>query len=154
MPVLSTSRLSATASTSHIYFIEAVGLGLIKIGYANDVSERMRKLRPGCPAPLKLLGRLPGGIREERDLHRQLAKQRAHGEWFRRCPEIDALLQGADKTEIQAAKAAPRKIEDTRTAEQVAADIERMERERNLLLAAGYYQRRGLPVPDEIAARL
>jgi hypothetical protein len=52
-------------TTDLVYFIEAVGLDVIKVGYARDISERMRKLGPGCPAPLRLLGTMPGGLKTE-----------------------------------------------------------------------------------------
>jgi hypothetical protein len=106
-----------------IYFIEAVGLNVVKIGFAKDIAERMRKLRVGCPAPLRLLGTLPGGIREERDLHCTLAKHQAHGEWFRRCPELDAILATIEPSDIAPAKAGHRPFDDPRTAAEIAARL-------------------------------
>lgn len=117
---------NSAPSGTRVYFIEAVGLNLVKIGYARNVAERMRKLRPGCPAPLRFLGTLPGGIREERDLHVTLHKAHAHGEWFRRCPELDAILATIDATNVKPAKAGHRPTHDPRTAEEVAAQMARL----------------------------
>lgn len=82
---------------SKVYFIEAVGLDLVKIGYAADVPERLRKLAPGCPAPLRLLGTVPGGLQIERHYHERLAGHRTRGEWFRKCDALDAIVAGIDK---------------------------------------------------------
>lgn len=77
---------------SSIYFVEAVGLNLIKIGYAMDPWQRFNVLLSAAPVPLKMLAMKPGGPVEETRLHQQFAAQRSHGEWFRRCPELDALI--------------------------------------------------------------
>ena len=77
---------------STIYFVEAVGLDLIKIGYAMDPWKRFHILLSAAPVPLKMLAMKPGGPVEESRLHQQFAAQRSHGEWFRRCPEFDALI--------------------------------------------------------------
>lgn len=83
--------------TRYVYFIEALGLDLIKIGVANCVRSRMASLVPMSPAPLKLLCKTPtdriGSL--EKELHARFAEHRAHGEWFRAAPPvveyIDAL---------------------------------------------------------------
>lgn len=90
------ARKTDLETTCRIYFVEAVGFDLIKIGYARDIRERMRKLRPGCPAPLKLLGTEPGGAAEERAYHVLFIKHQVYGEWFRRCPEIDFVVARLD----------------------------------------------------------
>lgn len=76
-----------------VYFIEAVGLDLIKIGYASDVGRRFRALQAGSAAPLKLLGTMRGGPQAECALHDKLAEHRSHGEWFRKCALIEDLIQ-------------------------------------------------------------
>lgn len=77
-----------------VYFIEAVGLGLIKIGVANSVRARMAQLEKMSPAPLKELCRLEtdrlGSL--EKELHRRFAEYRSHGEWFRAEPPILAFI--------------------------------------------------------------
>jgi hypothetical protein len=68
-----------------IYFVEADGSGLIKIGYTDDNHDprsRLKQLETGCPFPLKLLGCVRGDRRKEGTLHRQFASYRSHLEWF------------------------------------------------------------------------
>lgn len=54
--------------TSRIYFIEAVGTGLIKIGYALNVDTRLRTLATSSAVPLQLLGTIEGGPTKEAEL--------------------------------------------------------------------------------------
>lgn len=69
---------------TNIYFIEAVGAGLCKIGKANDVEKRLLALRTGSPHKLKLKAVLPDvDASEERRLHREFSADRAQGEWFK-----------------------------------------------------------------------
>jgi hypothetical protein len=98
-----------------VYFIEAVGLDLIKICYARDIRKRMRRLSTGCPAPLRLLGTFPGGLEIERHYHKRLAACRAHGEWFRRSPALDAVLAGLDEPAL---KKRPRRTGASRMTEE------------------------------------
>lgn len=80
-----------------IYFVEAVGVGHIKIGFTDgdDAERRLDTLQTGSPVPIRLLGTVPGGMEEEKDLHRLFASARVHGEWFKPIPEILALIPGA-----------------------------------------------------------
>lgn len=86
------------AEVRYVYFIEAVGVGLIKIGLANCVRKRLASLTPASPVPLRLMCKTPtdrvGTL--EKELHVRFAEHRAHGEWFRVAPDltayIDALL--------------------------------------------------------------
>jgi hypothetical protein len=80
-----------------VYFIEAIGLDMIKIGIAADVGLRLSNLQTSSPVPLKLLGTMPGGKEMEGILHGMLAGQRVRGEWFRRCPKIEQYLEGCNK---------------------------------------------------------
>jgi hypothetical protein len=78
-----------------VYFIEAQGTDLVKIGIAAKPSERLRELQTASPHRLAILATLPGGKPQESLLHRQFAAQRAAGEWFHRSPELDALIARA-----------------------------------------------------------
>lgn len=88
-------RLLVRESLSLVYFIEAVGLDLVKIGYAIDLQKRFTGMMTTSPAPLTLLGVLDGGPKLECALHEQLAAHRAHGEWFRKTPEVMAVVATA-----------------------------------------------------------
>lgn len=90
-----------------VYFVEAAGLDLIKIGYANNLETRFASLRTGSPVELKMLGSMPGGRDLERFFHRIFAPQRARGEWFRRCPELDGYIAAADKPYVPHPDAVP-----------------------------------------------
>jgi hypothetical protein len=117
----------STSRASQVYFIEAVGLNLVKIGFARDIGERMRKLRPGCPAPLRLLGTVPGGATKERDFHVELHRLQVHGEWFRRGPALDAILATIDPPGPLAPRPMKRSrrllLESTETAAEIAARL-------------------------------
>lgn len=86
-----------------VYFVEAVGLDLIKIGVASDVDARFSALQSGSPVPLRLLGTVPGDRKLERLFHGLFAAHRTHGEWFRRCAELDNLIDGANRPYVPCA---------------------------------------------------
>lgn len=84
-----------------VYFVEADGLGLVKIGYALDVRKRFIALMTASPVRLTLLGTLPGGAKLEAAIHAQLADHRAHGEWFHKSAEVLAVVGTAQPAEGQ-----------------------------------------------------
>lgn len=80
-----------------IYFIRAVGLDLIKIGYTGrPIAIRLQALRCASPARLECVGLMRGTLVDEKALHFRFAKARSHGEWFRAEPEVLAYI--AEKT--------------------------------------------------------
>lgn len=81
-----------------IYFIEAVGMGLIKIGYTIDPVKRFCSMLTSSPAPLSLLGSICGGPQREGAIHAQLEPFRMHGEWFQKAPEVMALVATSEMT--------------------------------------------------------
>jgi hypothetical protein len=77
-----------------LYVLRALGLGLIKIGIANDLAARMRALRTASPDKLLVLFTIArGGKAMERELHQRFAADRAHGEWFRPSPALMAFIE-------------------------------------------------------------
>mgnify|MGYP000940126279 CR=1 FL=1 len=74
---------SNVPSLRGVYFIEAIGTGLVKIGYAADTSVRIPTLISGTPFPLTLLFVLPGGKSDELQYHRQFGHHHHYNEWFR-----------------------------------------------------------------------
>lgn len=77
-----------------IYFIQADGLGHIKIGFTESTAEaRLADFLTGSPVSLRLLGSIPGTAEDEKDLHRRFAAHRVHGEWFRPVPELLELAR-------------------------------------------------------------
>lgn len=63
-----------------VYFIR--GGPLTKIGTTTDIFDRYAALRTASPVPLRIHHVTPGGPSLERQLHRQFAAVRHHGEWF------------------------------------------------------------------------
>lgn len=77
-----------------IYFIQAEGIGHIKIGFTDndDALIRLASLQIGSPVKLRLLGTILGTADDEKDLHRRFAAYRIHGEWFDPVPELLMMI--------------------------------------------------------------
>jgi len=67
---------------AQIYFIQAEGNNLIKIGIAINPKKRLRQLQSASPVKLHLLKIIEGSFPEERELHKRFKDTRTHGEWF------------------------------------------------------------------------
>ena len=65
-----------------VYLIQAQ-IGVIKIGHANDPSQRLATVHTHSPVPVRLIAQWPGKVSEERELHRRFDQHRTHSEWFR-----------------------------------------------------------------------
>lgn len=74
-------RLSPQFERGSIYVIEHAHL--VKIGFTTNVNQRMASFRAMSPVRLKIVGCMPGTIRDEKNLHREFAHYREVGEWFR-----------------------------------------------------------------------
>jgi Meiotically up-regulated gene 113 len=66
----------------HIYFVQMLVGGPIKIGWATSVASRVATLQLGCPYPLVVLATMAGTMSDERELHKRFADHRLRGEWF------------------------------------------------------------------------
>jgi hypothetical protein len=77
-----------------IYFIQAEGIGHIKIGFTDgtDADSRLATLQTGSPVPLRVLHTMPGTMEDEKNLHRRFASASAGGEWFKAIPELLAMI--------------------------------------------------------------
>lgn len=72
------------AHVGRVYFIEAEGLGLVKIGYSKSgVEGRLQSLQCASPVPLRILATVEGTLQCERALHGHYRNLRVQGEWFR-----------------------------------------------------------------------
>ncbi|MEE9610392.1 MAG: GIY-YIG nuclease family protein [Desulfatiglandales bacterium] len=79
------------ADQQHIYFIQAVNGGPIKIGLAKNPKARLSELQTAHPYELHIVGVIPnGGKLLESSLHKQFANERLNGEWFK---ESHSLLE-------------------------------------------------------------
>lgn len=66
-----------------IYVIQGELGGPIKIGYSQDVAQRVKELQTGYPDDLKVLHMFPGNMDIEAKIHQDLKKYRMRGEWFK-----------------------------------------------------------------------
>lgn len=86
-------RIAAIEATPQsVYFIGSES-GPIKIGIAARPLDRLRGLQTGHHEKLELLATCAGGQPQERDYHKRFADRRLSGEWFERCPEIEAEIE-------------------------------------------------------------
>ena len=69
---------------AHLYFIDAIGSNLIKIGVSKKPESRLKGLRTGSPLPLELQTVVLCASSFEKSLHEHLTtlKYHSHGEWF------------------------------------------------------------------------
>lgn len=89
----------------HIYFIKA-GRSRVKIGHSLNHETRLASLASGNHQKLVLLGTVPGSQKDERAMHKQFAKQRVHGEWFKIAGTLATFLK---RFETKASKPKGRK---------------------------------------------
>jgi hypothetical protein len=76
-----------------VYFIHAVGLDRIKIGYSSrDPRWRLHCMETGSPDELRLLGWVRGTRTLEMQLHDRFAASRVRREWFQASPELWAYI--------------------------------------------------------------
>lgn len=83
-----------------VYFIQTETMGgPIKIGYSNDVHERLKTIQSMSPFKLKVLAILPDkSFDAEARLHQRFQKHRLHGEWFEPHPEIENFIANVNYT--------------------------------------------------------
>jgi hypothetical protein len=74
-----------------VYFIGWEG-GPVKIGVSRSPVVRLYEAQTFCPYPLKVFAVCNGGPVQERIYHKRFAARRLNGEWFERCPEIEAEI--------------------------------------------------------------
>lgn len=86
----------APESACWVYFVEAEGTGLVKIGSAVNVHRRLAEISSGCPVPLKVLAVAQGSRTREAELHALLLPYRSKGEWFRKSPAMEAVIAALD----------------------------------------------------------
>lgn len=67
---------------STVYFVEAVGTGLVKIGVSKTPARRIADLSRMSGAPLIVIATVAGDQKTENRIHRCFAAERRHGEWF------------------------------------------------------------------------
>jgi hypothetical protein len=93
--------LPARRKTGTIYFIGCDGVARIKIGYSQSEAVRLADLQCGSPVTLSILATVTGTMDNERDYHARFAAHRLHGEWFERCPEIEAEIERLKQCQVK-----------------------------------------------------
>jgi len=101
-----------------VYFIEAVDLDLVKIGYTEHLAVRFEVLRHSSLVELRLLNVIEGGLREEKALHKKFAEHRAHLEWFELTP-LRAFIEELPTKELRR----PRSVKEMREVGSFAAQL-------------------------------
>lgn len=76
---------------SLIYFVGATG-GPIKIGRTRNLPSRHKQLQCCATDRLYVWALAAGNNLDEALYHERFAAHRLHGEWFERCPEIEAEI--------------------------------------------------------------
>jgi hypothetical protein len=82
---------------SFVYFIECGDY--IKIGYATSIRARLCSLTTSTPYPLNVLATIDGDKHTEAILHARFADAFHRGEWFRKTPELLALIDQINSSE-------------------------------------------------------
>jgi hypothetical protein len=75
-----------------VYFIDAMGLNLTKIGWSMRPEGRLRSLELEAPINMRLFSAFPGSISDEAALQRIFRDLRVKGEWFRHEGELQVLV--------------------------------------------------------------
>ena len=88
MPKLKVPEIDIDSGKT-VYFIEDANGGLVKIGYATDITRRLQTLQTATSHKLKLLGLTFGGPEKEKEIQEKFQHLRIVGEWFR--PSIELL---------------------------------------------------------------
>lgn len=94
-------RYAPTTADGCVYFIQAAGGGLVKVGTTtNKPVLRLRALQLCCPVPLRLVAVIEGTT--EAEMHRLFDAQRAYGEWFKPKGEVTEFMRRlADAPEVE-----------------------------------------------------
>jgi len=69
-----------------IYFIQGESGGSVKIGYATDITKRIKSLQTGFPETLIIVKSFPGNMKDEEAIHSEFGEFHLRGEWFK--PEV------------------------------------------------------------------
>jgi hypothetical protein len=73
---------------AHVYVIDPMDRGPVKIGVSSAPERRVRDLQIGHHEVLGILAMFPGGEEDEQELHKIFSAERLQGEWFERTPRV------------------------------------------------------------------
>lgn len=79
---------------ANIYFVEAIGLNLVKIGRTEQLNQRLAQLSKECPVPIRLRAIIKNvPTNTELMAHRAFADDRSHGEWFHITKRLEDFMK-------------------------------------------------------------
>ena len=81
---------------SVIYFMGALGGNHIKIGYTDQIDDRVQQLQSGNGYELIVLHTMPGTVDDEWRLHKQFKDYKIRGEWFEFRPVYEYIQELPD----------------------------------------------------------
>ena len=78
-------------------FVYVIGgdSGPVKNGFSACPEIRLAGIQTGNPQKLRVLAKVPGGEKEEQDLHQLFQKDRVEGEWFKRTAVVRVFIEMA-----------------------------------------------------------
>jgi hypothetical protein len=80
-------------SIGYVYFVEAPGCGLIKIGHTSrTMAARLMQLKACSPVPLVVLATIVASKDREREIHLRFRESWSHGEWFVAVEELRGYI--------------------------------------------------------------
>jgi hypothetical protein len=74
-----------------VYVVEAIGTGMVKVGFTTDLPTRLRVFKSCCPFGARVLKTYEGNTDKEDELHERWKAHWVHGEWFRLEPLLADL---------------------------------------------------------------
>ena len=78
-----------------IYFIKHTDF--VKIGFTDNIQNRLSQLQVSCPVKLNVLGLIEGTIEDEFLYHLKFGYLHSSGEWFRHTTDIDDFIKTLNK---------------------------------------------------------
>jgi hypothetical protein len=78
-----------------IYFVKHTDY--VKIGFTDDIRNRLNHLQVSCPVKLKLLALIEGDLNEENAHHEKFKHLLSNGEWFNYTQELEEYVTSLDR---------------------------------------------------------
>jgi hypothetical protein len=85
-------RTVAMNAMGPVLYVVRLNDRAIKIGYTEQLGDRLRYLRAYTKSEVELLATMPGTRDQERDVHRRLAAHAARGHYYRPTAEVMAIV--------------------------------------------------------------
>lgn len=83
-----------------VYFLHALRSNSIKVGFSQNLKNRLNKLKAASPEPLITLKTIKGHRQLEQTILTIFAKFRTHGEWFEARDELFVFINSLEENKI------------------------------------------------------